>query len=373
MAHYPKVHPDTMQIAVINNMVMEDEDAHVLQTIKMLHAFSEQGATTHYYWPDYANHLTELDRSGAVLHPIKCRFRYGAARYLEFLLRILLERVSHGLESHIFTRTGGVALLLQWNTHRVMFEVHQAFKKRMHWAMKLSSARMRLSGISPALVDYLSDFPGGTRRAPLLSPSGVNVKHFMSPTLDIPGPTPPSGSFSVHHLYYGSPLQKGRGSELILAAANALPGHSFTIIGGTSRDVDRLHDEGFALPNVMLLPAIPNAQIPATLKRFDSILLPYGQTLSTARWMSPLKLFEAMAAGVPVIISALPSVTELVPEKYVHYFEPDNAKSFIHSLNAIAADLPAAQAQAKSAQSYCQDHFSWQRRAQDILDYIAES
>jgi glycosyltransferase involved in cell wall biosynthesis len=68
-------------------------------------------------------------------------------------------------------------------------------------------------------------------------------------------------------------------------------------------DVDALRD----LPNLHLLGPRPYAALPAYLKGFDAALLPSALNDYT-RGMFPMKFFEYLAAGCPIVSTALPAL-----------------------------------------------------------------
>ena len=68
-------------------------------------------------------------------------------------------------------------------------------------------------------------------------------------------------------------------------------------------NVDLLRD----LPNVHLLGPRPYAELPGYLKGFDTAILPNALN-SYTRGMFPMKFFEYLAAGCPVVSTALPAL-----------------------------------------------------------------
>jgi GT2 family glycosyltransferase len=92
--------------------------------------------------------------------------------------------------------------------------------------------------------------------------------------------------------------------ELLARVAQARPDWDFRFVGKRLDDSwDRSALPG--LPNVAFLGPRPPAQIPRILGGFDVGLIPFRAGRETAA-VSPLKLYEYLAAGLPVVSSPLP-------------------------------------------------------------------
>jgi glycosyltransferase involved in cell wall biosynthesis len=102
--------------------------------------------------------------------------------------------------------------------------------------------------------------------------------------------------------------------ELIGAVARQRPDWSIALIGpvfqggsmGDARELDAIA----GLPNVHLMGPRPYADLPGYLEGFDVATIPFklnGLTDDT----NPIKVYEYLAAGVPVVSTALPEVLEL--------------------------------------------------------------
>jgi GT2 family glycosyltransferase/glycosyltransferase involved in cell wall biosynthesis len=104
--------------------------------------------------------------------------------------------------------------------------------------------------------------------------------------------------------YYGA-IAEWFDIELVIAAASARPDYTFVLIGGVFNvDVSRLK----ALPNVRLLGQQRYEKMPEYLFKFDVCILPFKINQVTEA-TDPVKLYEYLAAGKPVVAVSLPEIT----------------------------------------------------------------
>jgi hypothetical protein len=105
--------------------------------------------------------------------------------------------------------------------------------------------------------------------------------------------------------YYGA-IADWFDSDLVADLAELRPAWDFVLIGSTfAADVSRLRN----LPNVQLVGEQPYAELPRWLSRFDVATLPFRRTPLTEA-TNPVKAYEIMAAGLPLVSVPLPEIVE---------------------------------------------------------------
>ncbi len=84
-------------------------------------------------------------------------------------------------------------------------------------------------------------------------------------------------------------------------------------------------------------PARVPAAIPARLRRFRTLLVPLSPGRFGERWTSPLKLYDALASGVPVVAADTPAVRAIAGHAFVPYV-PGDAVSLRRALIRATTD-----------------------------------
>lgn len=114
-----------------------------------------------------------------------------------------------------------------------------------------------------------------------------------------------------------------------------------------------------SIDNVHVLPAVGQRELAATVQACDVGVIPH-RNLDCIRAMSPLKLYEYLAAGLPVVSVDLPPVHGVDDER-VHICHHDD---WVRGLSAAIAAGPASE---DRRQRFI-DTVSWQRRMRAVVD-----
>lgn len=170
-------------------------------------------------------------------------------------------------------------------------------------------------------------------------------------------------------LYLGS-LHPWKGVETLISAMREVDDAVLWIAGGEAQRIRDLTRQASTLgvsERVRFFGKIPPA------RRFDLIgeaticLLPLTHDSIASRYTSPLKLFEYMAMGKPIIAGDLPSIREvLATECNSLLVPPQDPLALATAINRLLADPGLAEKLGQRAAADAQA-YSWQARAQTIL------
>lgn len=182
-----------------------------------------------------------------------------------------------------------------------------------------------VTGVSPPLVEEATAL--GARA--VLVPNGVDVEHFASPAAP-PSDAPVRDARPV--LGFAGGLNHRVDLDLLAGIADARPGWIIVLVGEVLAPPPRR-------PNVIAVGRRSYTELPGWLQRFDVGLVPYRTDPFNVA-SSPLKVYEYLAAGRPVVSTPLPALDGLAP--YVR--TAADVAGFVGALEAAMADGPSGDA-----------------------------
>lgn len=180
-----------------------------------------------------------------------------------------------------------------------------------------------------------------------------------------------------YHAGYVGHLYPGKGMEIIVQLAQKCPDHVFDVVGGEPHDLEYWRAQ--TLPDNLKLHGFVNpADLGMYYRTFDVLLLPpqekvlgASRTQDISRWMSPMKMFEYMATGKPILSSDLPVLTEvLVHEKNALLVPPNDIVAWEKGLMRLLSDQKMANELGRNARQDVLTHYTWQARARKVLENL---
>jgi len=313
-----------------------------------------------------------LLRVGPSLHRLQVRIPGRPDPYRQPLTRPqavpLAQRIVAGLQGRrpamvfvqlpFWTELGmELARLLEAPLVYDRIDLHSGFPGVPKEIEEVEDDLLRSADLVCATAGLLAERPRELNERVLLLPNGVDLDAFPAAlALD---QRPREAGCSIRAGYVGA-LGPWFDTEAVRHAALALPSWSFALAGRIENpDVVALAD----LPNVETVGEIPFREVPTFLAGLDVALVPF-RDLPLTRAVDPVKLYEGLAAGLPVVARRLPEVERWTEPRVYAYSTPEE---FIAALKrAVEGDsLEQARDRRRAAEQE-----SWDRRAAALLETV---
>jgi glycosyltransferase involved in cell wall biosynthesis len=170
-------------------------------------------------------------------------------------------------------------------------------------------------------------------------------------------------------LYQGG-LQPGRGLDRLVDAALDVPDAYFVFVGDGSMgealrgQVDRLNLE----ERVRFIPTVPLDELPAYTASADIGVQPIENTCLNHLTTDSNKLFEYVAAGLPVVASRFPEIRKVVNEFDLGVLIPsDNTAALADAILTLVKDESLRERYARNANRAARV-LNWEAQEESLLD-----
>jgi glycosyltransferase involved in cell wall biosynthesis len=117
---------------------------------------------------------------------------------------------------------------------------------------------------------------------------------------------------------------------------------------------------------------VPQARVADELAHASVVVVPFLKSAMTERHTSPIKLFEALAAGRPIVATDLPSTREVLRHEENALLVPPGDPVALTAAIARLLEDPALATRLARAAFDCAPRYSWDARARAILGAIEE-
>jgi glycosyltransferase involved in cell wall biosynthesis len=152
-----------------------------------------------------------------------------------------------------------------------------------------------------------------------------------------------------------------------------LPAGELHLVGGSEERIQNLREKAAQLgvgERIFFHGQVPPREVRAYLADAAVAVLPLSQDLISASFTSPLKLFEYMAARVPIVASDLPSTREVLASGKNALLVPANdPRALGEGLRKLLEDRPFADSLARKAYDDVKE-YTWAKRAQKIVQFL---
>lgn len=372
-----------MTIFYVANIRLPTEKAHGLQIVKMCEAFASN-VNVELIIPRRFN---SIKADPFEYYGIKKSFKITRLPILDL---VKFGRFGFLLESLIFSKVAAIYLFfkktdiiygrdefplyfLSFFKRNIFWEAHQGQINFM--ARRLLKKAAGIIGISNGLRNFYIE-KGANPEKISVFPDAVDFNAFnISLTkeeclrkLRLP--------LDKKIILYSGHLYGWKGADVLLkASSNFDDSFFFVFVGGTVEDIKnyKLKTADHKPVNILFAGHRPHAEVPLWLKAADVLVLPNSEKEEISRlFTSPLKLFEYMASGTPIIASDLPSIREVASDNQARFFEPDNSDDLSEKIKYAFGNEAEMRTKAESARRLVQK-YTWASRAENILSFISKN
>lgn len=220
---------------------------------------------------------------------------------------------------------------------------------------KMEETLLREADIVIVSADKLYESKVAMNPRTVIVRHGVDVEHFrraLDPSTAVPAeianlPHPVVGFFGL--------IADWVDVDLMAQVARHFSAGSLVVLGKATTDITALS----SVPNVKILGRKPYADLPAYCKGFDVAINPFRINTLTLN-ANPLKVREYLAAGLPVVSTAIPEVQVLSECRIGH-----GSADFIHQIEEALKDPGPSAERSETVRGA-----SWQARLDEIREHL---
>lgn len=365
-----------MKTVYVARAAIPSQSANSIHVMKICEAFAELCSEFELIVPESTECEAEdifdfygVKRRFAIQRIKQRKFLGGLYRYWFAISAILL--IIKKKSVRVITRDPIVAFFAVLFHKKVVLDLHGELAHlcgRSYRIIKMDFFRkskyLNIVMITEALTKYYEKKYQLDPHSVTVLPDGYTPENFIPysglPLLKEPG----------MRIAYAGSFGVGRGYEIIEELARQDSENRYTIYGGMREDARKV--TGHNPPeNISFKGFIANKDIPEALCNQDILLIPYQNTLiakgeDIGKVISPLKLFEYMAARRVIIASDLQVLKEILNESNCYLAVPDDVSSWRESIAHISANREEAASKAEKARQDVKQ-YTWKIRAERML------
>lgn len=368
----------------ISNLRFPSEKIHSFFAMKTCESFADRGVAVELWIPRRSNRKFRendpflrygLKRNFLVRRlPVIDIWSFMEGRFGFFVLAatfnasILFYAVSRRLlrKAIFYFHTPADAVLLLFVRPKMFLEVHELNEVYRNRGKYIKWFFSRLSGVITTnnfKGDFLYQQLGLPRARLLCQQNATDVDMFrVSMSRDRA-----RGALDLlkdkYVILYTGQLYDWKGKDTLLEVHKFLGPQEFVYIVGVEEGSAKIH-------NTVMVGNRPHTEMPLWLRAADVLVLPHSGKFDIARYeASPVKLFEYMASGRPIVVADLPSMREVVDDSMVWFFEPDSPQALVSKARYVLSNQEEAEKRARRAREEV-TKYTWEKRAENIVSFV---
>lgn len=286
----------------------------------------------------------------------------------------------------VYGRDAASCLLATYFKHSVVFETHapkefnNSISKYLYKKLLISKRTKKVVVITKALKKHYQRTHPEVASKIIVAADGADPfpEHLQSTDL--------LGCQNTLNVGYIGSLYPGKGIEVIQQLSNACSEINFHVFGGQEGEVAYWKKQMTGNTNTFFYGFQPPSLVPSCINALDILLLPnqnvvYGTPTKASKtptnigqWTSPLKLFEYMSSGKPIISSDLPVLREVLQNNRNAILVPPTAiDAWKNALYRVSNNPSLAKSLGETAKKDFMANYTWQKRAEKIIKLVTNN
>lgn len=379
------------KLVYLSNLRLPTEKAYGIQIVKMCEAFASHFEVKLIY-PSRRN---PIRNNIFEYYSVKKIFEVKKLFALDFYFPGSLNKAAVTIKSFIsgviivfrvlflkvdviYSRDELILFILSFFRKNIFFEAHRFSLKRKLFYLRFKNKKIKIIAISQAIKNDLVKI-GYEPDQILVAHDGVDLSFFdiniskEDARIKLKLPVDSKIIMYTGHLFEwkgaNTLLQVARYFQFSVSNFQKKEGIFFVFVGGMEYDVKKFKEKAQGLNNVLILGHKPYNEIPLFLKAADVLVLPNSAKDKISSYTSPLKLFEYMASGRPIVASSLRPIREILNENNAILVDPDSPENLIEGIVKMVDDNVLSEKLARQS-FYDVQSYTWANRTLKILDFI---
>lgn len=369
------------KIVYISTSTVPSRAANSIHVMKMCEALSKNGNPVTLIAAHRANSIergvSDIFEFYGICHRfnvIQLRWFDGLAGRFFYSVGSLLNLYKVGPD-YVYCRDLVGCVLATFLGFQTIFEAHSPIETKTRtkrWLIKkfLGSGNLKkIILITKALrIHYVGRYPEVAGKCYIAPDCASAISSRVRPIKVFGGPDKVNVGY-VGHLY------RGRGMDIVTGMAKACDWADFHFVGGEEKDIEYWEKKTRHYANCFFYGFVSPSESERYRISFDILLAPYqgsvavaGGVGNTAPWMSPLKIFEYMAAKKPIVCSDLPVLKEVLTHQYNSLLCcPDNIDEWVCALEDLRDSPELRQRLGEAAYKDFSRFYTWESRASRVI------
>jgi len=380
------------ELLFIANLRLPTEKAYGVQIAKMCETFALQGLEVTLLYPFRDNHIRDELCS---YYSVRTNFKIKRIWAPDFYFSGRLDKIAVNIKGVIsalllsfyavvqkadiiYSRDEWPLYFLSFFNKKIVFEAHNFSDARIFFYRRFLARNLKVVTISESLRGKFLNI-GFSADNVLVAHDGVDMNEFdiqiskeearkkLSLSQDSKIVMYTGHLFEWKGVY--SLLETARNFQFLVSNFQERDAVLFIFVGGMDYDIKKFREKARGLKNVLILGHKSHKEIPVYLKAADVLTLPNSAKDKVYLNTSPVKLFEYMASGCPIVASNLPSIAEVLNDQNSILVNPNKPGDLDRGIGRILSEPDLGFQLSKKAMEDVKN-YTWERRVKNILSFV---